>query len=78
MAKRKSRDKRSSKGSMNSVSKSIKKMMRTENKKDNFRRILNQLDAWSKGKKTKLDIGSPKRSFAIKSRWYTNYLYYLK
>lgn len=68
MAKRKSRDKKSSKGSMNSVSKSIKRMMRVENRKDNFRRILNQLDAWKKGKKTKLDLGNPKKTFALKTR----------
>lgn len=68
MAKRKSRDKRSSKGSMNSVSKSIKKMMRVENRKDSFRRILNQLDAWKKGKNTKLDLGNPKKTFALKTR----------
>ena len=68
MAKRKSRDKRSSKGSMNSVSKSIKRMMRVENRKDSFRRILNQLDAWKKGKKTKLDLGNPKKTFALKTR----------
>ena len=68
MVKRKSRDKRSSKGSMNSVSKSIKKMMRAENRKDSFRRILNQLDAWKKGKNTKLDLGNPKKTFALKTR----------
>lgn len=68
MVKRKSRDKRSSKGSMNSVSKSIKRMMRVENRKDSFRRILNQLDAWKKGKNTKLDLGNPKKTFALKTR----------
>ena len=51
MGRKKSRANKTSKGSMNSVSKSIKRMMRVENRKDNFRRILNQLDAWKKGRK---------------------------
>ena len=68
MGRKKSRANKTSKGSMNSVSKSIKRMMRVENRKDNFRRILNQLDAWKKGKKTKLDLGNPKKTFALKTK----------
>jgi hypothetical protein len=68
MGRKKSRASKTSKGSMNSVSKSIKRMMRVENRKDNFRRILNQLDAWKKGKNTKLDLGNPKKTFALKTR----------
>ena len=35
---------------MNSVSKSIKRMMRADTKADKMRTMLNKLDAWKKGK----------------------------
>lgn len=46
---------------MNSISKNIKKMLRADNKKDKMRRVLNQLDAWSKGKRVILNDDNGKR-----------------
>jgi len=51
MGRKKSRATVKSKGSMNSVSKSIKRMNRQENKADIMRTMLNKLDAWKKGKR---------------------------
>ena len=50
MGKKKSRASVKSKGSMNSVSKNIKRMMRADTKADKMRTMLNKLDAWKKGK----------------------------
>ena len=50
MGRKKSRASVKSKGSMNSVSKNIKRMMRADTKADNMRTMLNKLDAWKKGK----------------------------
>ena len=50
MGRKKTRKPRQSKGTMNSVSKHIKRMTRAENKQDMMRVMLNKLDAWKKGK----------------------------
>ena len=50
MGRKKSRKSRTSKKSMNSISKNIKKMMRAEKKADIAQKMLNKLDAWKKGK----------------------------
>ena len=50
MGKKKSRKSRTSNKSMNSVSKNIKRMMRSDTKADKMRTMLNKLDAWKKGK----------------------------
>ena len=50
MGRKKSRKSRTSKKSMNSISKNIKKMSRAEKKADIAQRMLNKLDAWKKGK----------------------------
>ena len=50
MGRKKSRTSVKSKGSMNSVSKNIKRMMRSDTKADKMRTMLNKLDAWKKGK----------------------------
>ena len=50
MGRKKTRKSRQSKGNMNSVSKHIKRMTRSENKQDMMRVMLNKLDAWKKGK----------------------------
>ena len=50
MGRKKSRASVKSKGSMNSVSKNTKRMMRADTKADNMRTMLNKLDAWKKGK----------------------------
>ena len=61
MGRKRSRTTKKSKGSMNSISKNIKKMIRADNKKDKMRRVLNQLDAWSKGKRVILNDDNGKR-----------------
>ena len=61
MGRKRSRTSEKSKGSMNSISKNIKKMIRADNKKDKMRRVLNQLDAWSKGKRVILNDDNGKR-----------------
>ena len=50
MGRKKSRASVKSKGSMNSVSKNTKRMMRAEKKADLAQKMLNKLDAWKKGK----------------------------
>ena len=50
MGRKKTRQSRKSNGSMNSVSKHTKRIMRADNKKDIMRVMLNKLDAWKKGK----------------------------
>mgnify|MGYP003131949387 CR=1 FL=1 len=50
MGRKKTRQSRKSSGSMNSVSKHTKRIMRADNKKDIMRVMLNKLDAWKKGK----------------------------
>ena len=50
MGRKKTRKNRTSKKSMNSISKNIKKMMRAEKKADIAQKMLNKLDAWKKGK----------------------------
>ena len=50
MGRKKTRKSRQSKGTMNSVSKHTKRMIRSENKQDMMRVMLNKLDAWKKGK----------------------------
>ena len=50
MGKKRSRQSRKSDGSMNSISKHTKRIMRAENKQNMMRVMLNKLDAWKKGK----------------------------
>ena len=50
MGRKKSRASVKSKGSMNSVSKNTKRIMRKEKKADLMQKMLNKLDAWKKGK----------------------------
>ena len=50
MGRKKSRASVKSKGSMNSVSKNTKRMMRADKKADLAQKMLNKLDAWKKGK----------------------------
>ena len=50
MGRKKTRQSRKSSGSMNSISKNTKRIMRAENKQDMMRVMLNKLDAWKKGK----------------------------
>ena len=50
MGRKKSRTSVKSKGSMNSVSKNIKRMMRADRKADKAQIMLNKLNAWKKGK----------------------------
>jgi len=50
MGRKKTRQSRKSSGSMNSISKHTKRIMRAENKQDMMRVMLNKLDAWKKGK----------------------------
>ena len=50
MGRKKSRASVKSKGSMNSVSKNTKRMMRADKKADLEQKMLNKLDAWKKGK----------------------------
>ena len=50
MGRKKTRQSRKSSGSMNSISKHTKRVMRAENKQDMMRVMLNKLDAWKKGK----------------------------
>ena len=50
MGRKKSRASVKSKGSMNSVSKNTKRMMKADKKADLMQKMLNKLDAWKKGK----------------------------
>ena len=50
MGRKRSRTSVKSKGSMNSVSKNTKRMMRADKKADKMQIMLNKLDAWRKGK----------------------------
>ena len=50
MGRKKTRKNRTSKKSMNSVSKNTKRIMRIEKKADLMQKMLNKLDAWRKGK----------------------------
>ena len=50
MGRKKTRQSRKSSGSMNSISKHTKRIMRADNKQDMMRVMLNKLDAWKKGK----------------------------
>ena len=50
MGRKRSRTSVKSKGSMNSVSKNTKRIMRIEKKADLMQKMLNKLDAWRKGK----------------------------
>ena len=50
MGRKKTRQSRKSSGSMNSISKTTKRIMRADNKRDMMRVMLNKLDAWKKGK----------------------------
>ena len=76
MGRKKTRQSRKSNGSMNSVSKDIKRRMRADNKNDVMRVMLNKLDAWKKGKnvivhedgvrKKATEVwGNPNRKFRI-------------
>ena len=76
MGRKKTRQSRKSNGSMNSVSKHTKRMMRADNKQDMMRVMLNKLDAWKKGKnvivhedgirKKATDVwGNPNRKFRM-------------
>ena len=61
MGRKKSRASVKSKGSMNSVSKNTKRMIRADNKADLMRTMLNKLDAWKKGKRVILHDEEGKR-----------------
>ena len=61
MGRKKTRASRKSSGSMNSVSKSTKRMMKADNKADIMRTMLNKLDAWKKGKRVILHTEEGKR-----------------
>ena len=50
MGRKRKRQSRKSNGSMNSISKHTKRVMRADNKQDIMRVMLNKLDAWKKGK----------------------------
>ena len=50
MGRKKTRQSRKSSGSMNSILKTTKRIMRAENKQNMMRVMLNKLDAWKKGK----------------------------
>lgn len=76
MGRKKTRQTRKSNGSMNSVSKDTKRIMRADNKQDMMRVMLNKLDAWKKGKnviinedgvrKNANDVwGNPNRKFRM-------------
>ena len=61
MGRKRSRTSVKSKGSMNSVSKNTKRMIRADNKADLMQKMLNKLDAWSKGKRVILHDEEGKR-----------------
>ena len=61
MGRKRSRTSVKSKGSMNSVSKNTKRMIRADNKADLMQKMLNKLDAWSKGKRVILHVEEGKR-----------------
>ena len=61
MGRKRSRTSVKSKGSMNSISKKIKKWNKQDNNKDLMRKALNKLDAWSKGKRVILHDDNGKR-----------------
>jgi hypothetical protein len=77
MGRKKSRTSVKSKGSMNSVSKNTKRMMRADKKADKMQTMLNKLDAWKKGKRVILHDeqgnrveaksvwGNPNKKFSI-------------
>ena len=77
MGRKRSRTSVKSKGSMNSVSKNTKRMIRADNKADLMRTMLNKLDAWKKGKRVilhdeernrvdaKTIWGNPNKKFTI-------------
>ena len=76
MGRKKTRASRKSSGSMNSVSKSTKRMMKADNKADIMRTMLNKLDAWKKGKRVIVNEdgikkeakevwGNPNKKFSI-------------
>ena len=61
MGRKRSRTSVKSKGSMNSVSKNTKRMIKADNKADLMRTMLNKLDAWKKGKRVILHDDEGKR-----------------
>ena len=61
MGRKRSRTSVKSKGSMNSVSKNTKRMIKADNKADLMRTMLNKLDAWKKGKRVILHDEEGKR-----------------
>ena len=61
MGRKRSRTSVKSKGSMSSVSKNTKRMMRAEKKTDLMQKMLNKLDAWKKGKRVILHDEEGKR-----------------
>ena len=76
MGKKKSRASVKSKGSMNSVSKNTKRMMKADKKADLMQKMLNKLDAWKKGKRVIVNEdgirkeakevwGNPNKKFSI-------------
>ena len=76
MGRKRNRTSRKSSGSMNSVSKNIKRMMKADNKADIMRTMLNKLDAWKKGKRVIVNEdsirkeakevwGNPNKKFSI-------------
>ena len=76
MGRKKSRASVKSKGSMNSVSKNTKRMMRADKKADKMQTMLNKLDAWKKGKRVIVNEdgirkeakevwGNPNKKFSI-------------
>ena len=61
MGRKRSRTSVKSKGSMNSVSKNTKRMIKADNRADLMRTMLNKLDAWKKGKRVILHDEEGKR-----------------
>ena len=61
MGRKRSRTSVKSKGTMNSVSKNTKRMMRADKKADKMQTMLNKLDAWKKGKRVILHDEEGKR-----------------
>ena len=61
MGRKRSRTSVKSKGSMNSVSKNTKRMIKADNKANLMRTMLNKLDAWKKGKRVILHDEEGKR-----------------
>ena len=74
MGRKRSRTSVKSKGSMNSVSKNTKRMIRADKKADIKQKMLNKIDAWIKGKRVILQQEEGIRYVFI-SPWLINLSY---